>query len=70
MPFMAAYDATGRRIYAAFNYPGVVAHVGAINLDTGAYFTNRLSCLVLEGTSRRLLDLGTRAGRSSSLPSS
>jgi serine/threonine protein phosphatase 1 len=26
-----------------------------INLDTGAYFTNRLSCLVLEGPTRRLL---------------
>ena len=41
-----------------------------INLDTGAYFTNRLTCLVLEGTSRRLLDLGTRTGHGSSLPSS
>ena len=28
-----------------------------INLDTGAYFTNRLSCLVLEGTSVRLLEV-------------
>jgi serine/threonine protein phosphatase 1 len=26
-----------------------------INLDTGAYFTNRLTCLVLEGTTGRLL---------------
>ncbi len=26
-----------------------------INLDTGAYFTNRLTCLVLEGATRRLL---------------
>jgi hypothetical protein len=28
-------DATGK-IYGAFNYPGVVAHVGSIDLDTGA----------------------------------
>lgn len=28
-----------------------------INLDTGAYFTNRLTCLVLEGTSRRILEI-------------
>ena len=27
-----------------------------INLDTGAYFTNRLSCMVLEGGTRRLID--------------
>jgi serine/threonine protein phosphatase 1 len=27
-----------------------------INLDTGAYFTNRLSCLVLEGTTVSLLE--------------
>jgi serine/threonine protein phosphatase 1 len=26
-----------------------------INLDTGAYFTDRLSCLVVEGAERRLL---------------
>jgi hypothetical protein len=32
----AYYDAAARRIYAAFNYPGVVAHVGAISTDTGA----------------------------------
>ncbi len=25
-----------RKIYAAFNYPGVVAHVGAIDIDSGA----------------------------------
>ena len=31
----AWYDAAQRRIYAAFNYPGVVAHVGSIALDTG-----------------------------------
>jgi hypothetical protein len=29
-------DATRRKIFAAFNYPGVVAHVGSIDLDTGA----------------------------------
>lgn len=28
-----------------------------INLDTGAYASNRLSCLVLEGGDRRLLEL-------------
>jgi hypothetical protein len=32
----AFYDSATRKIYAAFNYPGVVAHVGAISLDTGA----------------------------------
>jgi hypothetical protein len=31
----AYYDAATRRIYAAFNYPGVVAHIGAISTDTG-----------------------------------
>jgi hypothetical protein len=31
----AWYDAKQRRVYAAFNYPGVVAHVGFISLDTG-----------------------------------
>jgi serine/threonine protein phosphatase 1 len=31
-----------------------------INLDTGAYRTNRLTCLVLEGEARRLLKLGDR----------
>jgi hypothetical protein len=32
----AYYDPSSRKVYAAFNYPGVVAHVGAISLDTGA----------------------------------
>ena len=32
----AYYDDTAGKLYAAFNYPGVVAHVGAIDLDTGA----------------------------------
>ena len=32
----AYFDQASRKIYAAFNYPGVVAHVGAINIDTGA----------------------------------
>lgn len=32
----AYYDAAHRKVYAAFNYPGVVAHVGAIATDTGA----------------------------------
>jgi hypothetical protein len=32
----AFYDPESKRIYAAFNYPGVVAHVGAIAADTGA----------------------------------
>jgi hypothetical protein len=32
----AYYDPAGRKVYAAFNYPGVVAHVGAISLDTGS----------------------------------
>jgi hypothetical protein len=31
----AYYDAASRTIYAAFNYPGVVAHVGAIDIDSG-----------------------------------
>ena len=31
----AYYDARSRKIYAAFNYPGVVAHVGAIDIDDG-----------------------------------
>jgi hypothetical protein len=31
----AYYDAQARRIYAAFNYPGVVAHVGSIDVDSG-----------------------------------
>jgi len=32
----AYFDPASRKIYAAFNYPGVVAHVGAIDVDTGA----------------------------------
>ena len=32
----AYFDPASRQIYAAFNYPGVVAHVGAIDADTGA----------------------------------
>ena len=32
----AYYDATRREIYAAFDYPGVVAHVGAIRVDDGS----------------------------------
>jgi hypothetical protein len=32
----AFYDEETRRIYTAFNYPGVVAHVGAIHLDDGS----------------------------------
>ena len=31
----AFVDPDARRLYAAFNYPGVVAHVGAIHTDTG-----------------------------------
>jgi hypothetical protein len=31
----AYLDPTRNRLYAAFNYPGVVAHVGAIDLTTG-----------------------------------
>ena len=32
----AHYDSASHTIYAAFNYPGVVAHVGTISTDTGA----------------------------------
>ena len=32
----AYFDPATGKIYAAFNYPGVVAHVGAIDIDTGA----------------------------------
>lgn len=32
----AYYDPTSKKIYAAFNYPGVVAHVGAIDIESGA----------------------------------
>ena len=31
----AYFDPATQKIYAAFNYPGVVAHVGAIDIDTG-----------------------------------
>lgn len=31
----AYLDAAGRTIYAGFNYPGTVAHVGSISLDSG-----------------------------------
>jgi hypothetical protein len=31
----AFYDPRARTVYAAFNYPGVVAHVGSIAADTG-----------------------------------
>jgi hypothetical protein len=31
----AYFDPASRKIYAAFNYPGVVAHVGAIDIETG-----------------------------------
>jgi hypothetical protein len=32
----AFYDRTAQKVYAAFNYPGVVAHVGSIDVRTGA----------------------------------
>jgi hypothetical protein len=32
----AYYDPETTKIYAGFNYPGVVAHVGAINVDDGS----------------------------------
>ena len=32
----AYYDETLGKLYAAFNYPGVVAHVGSIDVETGA----------------------------------
>jgi hypothetical protein len=32
----AFYDPASKKIYAAFNYPGVVAHVGAIDVEGGA----------------------------------
>jgi hypothetical protein len=32
----AWYDPDTRRLYGAFNYPGVVGHVGSISLDDGA----------------------------------
>jgi hypothetical protein len=32
----AYLDASGRTMYAAFNYPGVVAHIGAISLESGS----------------------------------
>jgi hypothetical protein len=32
----AYFDQASRKIYAAFNYPGVVAHVGAIDVESGA----------------------------------
>jgi hypothetical protein len=31
----AYYDAPDGKIYAAFNYPGIVAHIGAIDVETG-----------------------------------
>jgi hypothetical protein len=31
----AHYDPAKRRLFAAFNYPGVVAHIGSIDTDTG-----------------------------------
>src|SRR6185436_10145862 len=32
----AYFDPSSRKIYPAFNYPGVVAHVCSIDIDTGA----------------------------------
>ena len=32
----AYFDPASQKIYAAFNYPGVVAHLGAIDIKTGA----------------------------------
>ena len=32
----AYFDPATRKIFAAFNYPGVVGHVGSIDIDTGA----------------------------------
>jgi hypothetical protein len=32
----AYYDPASKKIFAAFNYPGVVAHVGAIDIESGA----------------------------------
>ncbi len=31
----AYYDPASRTVFAAFNYPGIVAHVGALHTDTG-----------------------------------
>ena len=31
----AYYDASSKKIYAAFNYPGFVAHIGAVDIDSG-----------------------------------
>jgi hypothetical protein len=31
----AYYDPASNKVFAAFNYPGVVAHVGAIDIDSG-----------------------------------
>jgi hypothetical protein len=32
----AFYDADAHRLYAAFNYPGALSHVGSVDTDTGA----------------------------------
>ena len=32
----AYFDPATRKIFAAFNYPGVVGHIGSIDIDTGA----------------------------------
>src|SRR5262245_6324502 len=32
----AHYDPSSKTVYAAFNYPGVVAHLGSISIETGA----------------------------------
>ena len=32
----AYFDPAARTVFAAFNYPGIVAHVGALHTDTGA----------------------------------
>jgi calcineurin-like phosphoesterase family protein len=38
-----------------------------INIDTGAYATGRLTCLVMEGTSLAVMDTGAAAGRTKAL---
>jgi hypothetical protein len=49
----ALYDARTKTIYAAFNYPGVVAHVGSISTSTGetSHLTDIKGPLIYQVTS-------------------
>jgi serine/threonine protein phosphatase 1 len=59
-PFLSGGDCGGRLVvhgHSPARQPEVFAH--RIGIDTGAFFTNLLTCLVVEGAERRFIDTAT-----------